>query len=499
MPSADRPAVDVAHAFKLLMAHRWLWITPAVVCTLVALGYALLHQNPWQASQSLLIRDEAGAGLNQPGRFDTAESRKTAQEMVLELARSRSVIQAALAEVGAPKSWWRRTAAWPSESDIVDARAMVEVKAPSGAEFGKTELFYIQVKDKNRERSVDLAEAICSKLDLALRELRDQRSASLIRELSQTQQLALGDLEAATAELSAVESSVGGDLSELRLLAETSGGDSNIRQTLVGIDTELRETRTKQSTNAHLLEMITAARDNPQVIVDMPTELLNALPAIKQIKENLVTAQLKRAELLASRTQAHPLVQAATHQQQAIEEQLHRELTAAAGGLIAGIEVGATRMKTQTEQRAEIEQRMKKLGAMRAQYSNLTAKVKTREEVLRKADQNLNNARANQVSAEAASLITLIDSPVTGDRPVGPRKAIILMMGMGGGLAIGLGLLFLTVPWAPPTASRTGANVPTRTAPARTGLTQSVNDQPSRLSLRDALEKIRQGDMEIWT
>ncbi|WP_197442840.1 GumC domain-containing protein [Lignipirellula cremea] len=472
-------------------------MTPTMLLGVAALAYALLNRDPWEASQAMLIRDEAVGSLARLGRFDTPESRKSAQEMVLEVARSRSVLREALLEVGAPPRR-RSKAAWPTETEIADTRKTVAVKAPSGTEFGKTELFYLRVKDKDRDRAIQLASSICRHLDVQLREVRDQRSASMIDELTRTRNLAADDLQASTEKISAVEVEVGGDLGELRLLTETSAGDSNMRQTLVGIDAELRLARTKQRTEAHLLELITAARHNPQVVVDMPTEMLTALPALKQIKDNLVTAQLKRAELLASRTDRHPMVQNATEQQAEIEAQLHRELGAAASGILAGIEVGATRIRSQMEQRSKIEKRMQHLAAIRAKYSNLSSAVKNREELVKLAEQNLNNARANQAGAAAASLITLIDTPVTGDKPVGPRKAFVVLGGLGGGLMAGLGLLFLLVP------IDLAGPAPTSTLIVNGRPLESDRRVPERkqrggLRLRDALAKIQENQSGIWT
>ena len=52
--------------------------------------------------------------------------------------------------------------------------------------------------------------------------------------------------------------------------------------------------------------------------------------------------------------------------------------------------------------------------------------------------------------AKAASLLTCIDSPDAGIRPLGPSRAAIILLGIAGGLLLGFGVVFLTVPKAQP-------------------------------------------------
>ncbi|MDZ7620397.1 MAG: hypothetical protein U1E05_25625, partial [Patescibacteria group bacterium] len=58
---------------------------------------------------------------------------------------------------------------------------------------------------------------------------------------------------------------------------------------------------------------------------------------------------------------------------------------------------------------------------------------------------HLAEARASLASAHAASLITRLDDAQTGENPVGPSKAIIVLAGVAGGVLLGFSILFLTV------------------------------------------------------
>jgi len=89
-----------------LVHYRLRWIIPTVLVAAVALAYAVVKPNSWEATQSIVLRDEAVSSLGRPGQFSRVEDMKHAQETVLQLTRSREVIEAALRELGAPESRW---------------------------------------------------------------------------------------------------------------------------------------------------------------------------------------------------------------------------------------------------------------------------------------------------------------------------------------------------------------------------------------------------------
>ena len=106
------------------------------------------------------------------------------------------------------------------------------------------------------------------------------------------------------------------------------------------------------------------------------------------------------------------------------------------------------------DQLAKTNARLANLAAVRATYANEVAEAKSRAALLERAEQNLAEARATRASAKAASLISRIDTPDAGIRPVGPSRAVIALCGVLGGLLAGFGVVFLTVPAgaAPPAA-----------------------------------------------
>ncbi len=114
---------------------------------------------------------------------------------------------------------------------------------PKGAEFGKTEVFYLKVRDGNPRRAVALAEAICGQLEAAIEKVRDAKAQSMVRELQKAVEVAEADLAESTAKLSKIEREVGSDLGELRLLCESNPGESALNRSAAEIRTELRQVR----------------------------------------------------------------------------------------------------------------------------------------------------------------------------------------------------------------------------------------------------------------
>jgi polysaccharide biosynthesis transport protein len=427
------------------------WMTPTIALTALALFYAVfLHQPLWEARQSLLIRDEAASDLSshgRPGRFDGLDAMKTAQETVIELARSRAVVAAALKQIGPPANH-RKPQLWPTPKDVEQAQERLQVKAPRGAEFGKTEVFCILVEHSDRERALALNRALADQLQERLQLVRDRRAQGLVEELHRTVELSRSDLEAATGRLSQIERQVGGDLAELRLLSDSVGGESNLRMAAIAVKNDLRAARVQRKNHQQLLEMLSAAQRDPSHLLAAPSHLLASQPALQRLKEGLVDAQLASARLQGNMTASHPLVLSAGQSESEIRTHLHREIAVAVRGIQAEIELDAGRIAMLDEQLADVTGRMERLAAMRADYANAVSEVRHFDEILKKAQQDLAAVRASRASADA-SLLTRLEEPSTGSNPGGPRRAFIVLAGLLGGFATGLGLLFLVPPRRP--------------------------------------------------
>ncbi|HEX7446678.1 MAG TPA: hypothetical protein VF306_03985 [Pirellulales bacterium] len=457
MPDDLRSQTPIRKFATLLITHCRRWLTPALTVAGLALAYAALRPDTWEAAQSMVVRNEAAGNLTEPGKFRHAEEMKTTQETILELASSREVLRQALVEVGPPAGAAVSTA-WPTATDIVDLAELVELAPPKGAEFGKTEVLYLTVRDHDPARGLALVAAISRQLQARFQQLRDTKAQGMIDELAKAVSLAEADLQEATARLTALESSVGSDLAELRMLLESFSGESDLRRKSAALETELREAQLAQTSNRGLLTLLESAHVDQGRLLATPGRLLESQPSLKRLKEGLVDAQLHTAELSGGMSERHPLVMAAMEAEREIGNQLHKELEIACRGVQADLELSAARATRLSEQLADTRARLAKLAGLRAEYANLIASVKNRSALVEAAQRELAEARGSQAGAHSASLIYSIDAPQLGARPVGPGRAVIAVVGLLAGLVVGGGVLFLSVEM--PVTARVSESLP---------------------------------------
>ncbi len=432
-----RPASPLLNLLGVLRRHALLLVIPTVVCTVLAAGYAFFRAPTWEASQTVLLRNEAVSNSDEVlGRFRNIDDLKLTQETVLEVALSHSVLESVLREAGRPASG----------QDVADLRDNVSVVPPDGAEFGKTELFYIKVRDRGPESASHMASLLALHLQEGLQRLRSARAGSVTEELQRGVLIAQEELETTGAKLSAIESQVGGDLADLRMLDLTATGDSDLRRQLTTVQDELRAAETLLRAKEESLDLLLQAQNDPGRLLAMPTELLAAHPGLARLKDGLVAAQLKTADMMGLMSENHPLVKAALEAEQQISRQLHAELAIALRGGEVERRLTAARVNDLNQQRNDLDTRLGRLATLRANYSTLATQVKHRTLLLEQSQAALSTARTAEAAAASASQISLIDSPIVGNRPVGPSRGIIVIAGFAGGLMLGAGLLFLLVP-----------------------------------------------------
>jgi uncharacterized protein involved in exopolysaccharide biosynthesis len=227
-----------------------------------------------------------------------------------------------------------------------------------------------------------------------------------------------------------------------------------LRQQLVQLEGEHRQTKTRLQEAKQLLAMLTAADRKPGQLVAMPNSLLDSQPALRRLKDGLIDAQLRTAQLSGARSADHPYVKAALLAEESIRQNLHDELRTAVQAAEAELKLAGERYEANTEQLSDVQQRLGRLAEHRAAYSNRIAAVASSRAVLERARGRLSEVRATQAAVHSASLVSRVDQPETGIHPTGPSRAIVVLMGMLGGLMIGLGCFFLSVgPESPPTGT----------------------------------------------
>lgn len=479
--STTPPLINHAIDYAKSLRRYWrFWVVPTVVMTMGALVYAVAKSDEWQATQVLHVRNEAAGVSDRPGQFSSVDAMATAQQTMLELARNQGALADALREAG-PPSDRRSTAPYPSAEEVDALRDAITIKAPGGAEFGRTEVIQVSVKNKSRDRAVSLTAAVCDQLEKNLQSLRNKRTGGVIDELAKSLQLAQIDLQAATKRLEDLEGDIGSDLHEIRILNQSGTGESNLRSSLTQIKNDLRTAKITQEEKQEQLKYIIAASKDVNQVVAMPNRLLESQPGLKRLKDGLVDAQLRTAELSGTMSKNHPKVQAALQAEAEVMTDVRDELQVATRSLETDVAIGGKLIVSLEKQRDVVEKRLDRLASFRAQYNNLDTAVKQRGEIVQKATKDLADARASHAAASASSLITRIDGPQLGTYPLGPGRSTICIVGLFGGLATGMGLVFLVSPQGQAAGRRWSDSVVTfsrRATDALPGFGRRKSDQP---------------------
>ena len=110
-------------------------------------------------------------------------------------------------------------------------------------------------------------------------------------------------------------------------------------------------------------------------------------------------------------------------------------------------------------------QRLQRLARLRAPYATVSAQVQHHLRQLRQAQAKVAEAQAALQTDARASLLALVGQARRSAHPVGPRRWLLLLLGLVGGGALGLGVAVLLGPksdtssidgrpsWQPPPVS----------------------------------------------
>lgn len=442
MPASPPVLADFA---RLFVRYPLRWIVPAAVVAAGAIGYALVKPATWEAVLTLVVRGDANGAGDSLGRFRDLTEMKKLEETLLETAKSRTSLQAALVAVG-PDPEAKSTGPWPAPQDVDDLADSVEIAPPKGSEFGTTEMLYLKVKDRTPQRACALAEAVAEQMFERFQQLRDERAGSVVQELEQAVDLARAERDKSVRTLGEFERRIGGDLAELRNLEQLGSGDGDVRKLTVELENEHRQAEQAVRNLRELKALLEPAQLDPTKLLATPNRLLESQPALRRLKDGLVDAQLRTSQLLGSMSPEHPLVRAALDNEQEVRRRLHDELTAAMTGIETELGPAEALVRDRSERLAAARARLDRLASVRAEYSALNAENQHNARQLEQAEKQLLEARAAQAGATASHLVAQIGSADAGSKPLGPGKTMLMLLGVVGGLVVGAGCLLLTVP-----------------------------------------------------
>lgn len=434
---------------KTYWAWRALWISSTVCFALLGLVYVLfLKADVWVASQGLIVRDEANGAVMRLGRFQSQTEMKTAQETILEMARNSQVLSMALLKTGRPPSLLQilEVGAPPTSAEVDELAKCIEVRAPRGAELGTTEVIYLDVKQPSRTRAVELNIAVCTALEEQLQTVRKARADGVISELTTAMQAAENSLAEATERLQVIESEAGADLADLRGLTDTNTGGNTNRQVLDTIKSEQRQVELQRHQLEIDLNLAKESFEDPDALLLTPSRLVTNQAGLKKLREGLADASIATAGLKGRFTEVNPVVIAAVETENRIRAQLRQELGLAIETLTKDVEVTDQQLLKLQSLRSQLEKRLEKLAEIRAQYSNVASDVRSRNQHLQDIQRELAQATASRDAAITSSLLTRLDEPLLGERPIGPGRSLILAGATASGLFFGLGIVFLLTP-----------------------------------------------------
>jgi polysaccharide biosynthesis transport protein len=445
MYPAAAPGLTGRDVCSYLIHYPKRWLIPAAVMTAAVTVYAVFKPNVYEASLPLMMRNEVSTDAQAPGKFRHEDEMKISEETVMEVTSGRLVLTGALKQVGPPIDA-KIVGVWPGDESIDSLRAAIKVAPPKGAEFGKTEIFYLKVADRDPRRAIALADAIYDQLKANLGAIRNNRARGIVADLEKVVALADADLQQDTQRLKQMEQETGADLIELRMVFQGTAMDGELNKTLVAGQTELRQWKAAQAVNREMLRLLQAAQRDPQQLVAAPAPLLDSQPTLRQLKQGLGEAQLRASVLAGTLTEDHPQLAVARQAEQDIKQVIFKEVATAARGIEADIQLTESRIRNAEEQLGVQQRRIERLAALRAEYSNLVDQVEHHRAELDQAKHYLAETLASQAASPSSSVINRVGEPDGTSTPIGPTRASIALMGLASGLLSGLGILYLTAP-----------------------------------------------------
>jgi polysaccharide biosynthesis transport protein len=446
-PILNQNIKAIAHTLILWLP---LWLGVCVVSGLFGGFYAFcLKKDLWLSSQALLVRDEASTTSQRVGRFDSDQQMKAAQETILEVARHEQVVAEAMKAVGPEPSWFSvwGDKNWPSSSAVKStANSLITIRAPKGAEFGATEVIYLDVRQSTPERALAFNRTLTDALQIRLQEVRRARAESLKTELIHARDLARDYLRQTTEQLQKIERNAGLELSDLRGLTDMIAGGGTSRLHLDQLKSEIRTAETKLREQLDDLSLLEEAIGDPDAFVVAPSSVIESQPGLKRLREGYAEASLNASQLSGRFTEFHPLLEAARRTQHSIQNRLVMELEASRTNLNQEIEGSNQKLNRLKELQKETESKLNGLAEHRAEYANLVAEIKSRTTILETAERELAEIEASANASSSTSLISKLEEPSVSERPIGPGRTTIAGGIAFAGLLLGFAIVFMISP-----------------------------------------------------
>ena len=428
----DYLITTVGNYYKLL-------IVPAIIGLVLATFYAfLIMPEQWTARQSFLIRDDLSGTAFKPGRFDSEESRKSAQETILEIARRPLVVRSVLKKLG-PESFMVGSN-WISDELIEDTQEVINISAPNGAEFGKTDAIVLTASASSRDRTRKFIEILSEEIISQTNRVRAMRFESMEMETDLAYKAAIQARDEAIDRLNDLDQQLGSDFGFLSIKGSQTAGVDAIKSEILQKQDELEKSEA-------ILGALQQAFNNPETASQLPSAVLVAQPTLEKTMSKLLDLleELHVAKGLFS--DRHARVRGIEKSIEFAQQQLYDSLTGEMAGVQAGIGLKKRQIARLNDRIEKIKARLIRFSKSRSKHLALSTQVEQLSETANTAKSAWSEIQSRTKAARMVGLLTPTDDVAqVNSRPDGIGKKYVMLAGLIAGLMIGVGLIFAIAP-----------------------------------------------------
>ena len=437
--SNQSPAGQIVRS---LVKYRFWWMLPTLVCTLLAICFVLFSSKSYNSRQTLVLRDDLVGTFYKPGRFDSFDSLKSAQETILEIARRPRVIRSALEQLGPTRFVSAKN--WASDERIERMQEKIQISAPNGAEFGRTEAIVLSVQASTRDRSKQFINFLMDEIESSLRELKGHQFDSMQHELEQAVSQASGTFKTSAKNLKDFEKKVGPDLITLISMTESQAGTNILQSELASLNAEKRSAWSDVVGVEKQIEILKDIEGKPDL--EIPQELLQLQPTLASLVTGLNEAFVTFSKSKGRYQMTHPKVRADFRAVDNIRNRINDKLSQILESLNSQLELRQGKYDQIARLVDAKKIRLGELSGMRVDHQTLKSEVAKNLEYSGKARANLAEIKSLGSAAKQVNLISRVGEPQTDIYAAGPSNKIIVFGGMLAGLLTGLGLVMFVSP-----------------------------------------------------
>jgi capsular exopolysaccharide synthesis family protein len=422
-PVSFEERINLRHYWHVVLERRWLAITAFVSVFVLCLIYLYKAERIFQAVTRLQIDREFQNVLDMKDVFSFDGREQDYLQTQYKNLQSRSLIESVIRDLNLDKD-----PRYAKELDIVDAVSDDITIAP----IRLSRLVDIKVEHPNPKRAAEIANTL---VDRFLQQNLDQKQARTIEAVRWLRQ------EASTLQQD-VESAMRAVQKYRKEKATTSleeGQAQNIvRQALHAAQADYDHALTEATRLKKAVEEAEKHIAEGKSLDSIP-EVIND-PAVKQMKVQLAEAQARLDQLLKRYKNRHPSVIETRERIASLLssiDNLGREILASMRARASQAEASAKELYVKVQEK---EQELMKLMDMRTEFDILSLQARTSETLYNAVLDKMKSTEL--LGKDKSQNMRVVDRAAVPVRPIKPRIVLTLILGVFGGVAVALGLVF---------------------------------------------------------